>query len=85
MAVTMKNAIFWDVAPCSSCVNHLQLPAHADFSTLKMEAIRSSETLVHTGTTRRHIPEDGILDVYCLPHNVMSLCYIISHWFIQIM
>jgi hypothetical protein len=43
------------------------LPAHAgsslaDFSTLKMEAIRSSETSVHfTGSTRRHIREDGIL------------------------
>jgi hypothetical protein len=38
-AVTMKNAVFW------------QPPAHAgssfaDFSTLKMEAIRSSETSV---------------------------------------
>jgi hypothetical protein len=43
----MTNAVFWDVAPCKSCV--------------KMEAIRSSETSVHTGTTRRHIPEDGIL------------------------
>jgi hypothetical protein len=32
----------------------------ADFSTLKMEAIRSSETSVHTRSTRRHIPEDGI-------------------------
>jgi hypothetical protein len=21
MAVTMKNAVFWDVAPCISCVN----------------------------------------------------------------
>jgi hypothetical protein len=44
----------------------LQPPAHsgsslADFSTLKMDAIRSSETLVHTRSTRRHIPEDGIL------------------------
>jgi hypothetical protein len=41
-------------------------PAHAgssleDFSTLNMEAIRSSETSVHTRSTRRHIPEDGIL------------------------
>jgi hypothetical protein len=40
-------------------------PAHAgsffaDFSTLKMEAISSSETSVHTRSTRRHIPEDGI-------------------------
>jgi hypothetical protein len=22
-AVTMKNAVFWDVAPCRSCVNRL--------------------------------------------------------------
>jgi hypothetical protein len=33
----------------------------ADFSTLKMEAIRFSETLVHTKFTWRHIPEDSIL------------------------
>jgi hypothetical protein len=32
----------------------------ADLSTLKMEAICSSETSVHTRSTRRHIPEDGI-------------------------
>jgi hypothetical protein len=79
-AVTMKNAVFWDVALCSSSVKRcLQPPAHAgsslaDFSTLKMEAIRSSETSVHRrtakpikrhfkGTTGRYIPEDRI------PHN----------------
>jgi hypothetical protein len=44
----------------------LQPPVHAgsslaDFSTLKIEATRSSETLVHTRSTRSHIPEDGIL------------------------
>jgi hypothetical protein len=44
----------------------LQPTAHAgfsltDFSTLKMEAIRSSEMSAHTRTTRRHIPEDAIL------------------------
>jgi hypothetical protein len=33
----------------------------ADFYTLKMEAICSSETSVHTKFTRSHIPEDGIL------------------------
>jgi hypothetical protein len=47
-------------------VLELQPPADAgsslaDFSTLKMEAIRSSVTSVHTRSTRRHIPEDGIL------------------------
>jgi hypothetical protein len=44
----------------------LQPSAHAgsslaDFSTLKMEAIRSSETSVYTRSTRHYIPEDGIL------------------------
>jgi hypothetical protein len=34
-------------------------------STLKMEAIRSSETSVYTISTRRHIPEDSILHSYC--------------------
>jgi hypothetical protein len=119
----MKNAVFWDVAPCRSCVNRrfggkyrlyfqgrkihepgtsvsrwlqteppveniqlykdrkvgwlsLQPPTHAgssltEFSTLKMEAIRSSETSVHTRSTRRHNPEDGIL------HNIHSLQIII--------
>jgi hypothetical protein len=33
----------------------------ADFYTLKLEAILSSETSVHTRSTQRHIPEDGIL------------------------
>jgi hypothetical protein len=33
----------------------------ADFSTMKMDAMRSSEMSVHTRSTRRHIPEDGIL------------------------
>jgi hypothetical protein len=44
----------------------LQPPAHAgsslaDFSTLKMEAIRSSETSVHTRYTLRYITENDIL------------------------
>jgi hypothetical protein len=39
----------------------------ADFSTLKMEAIRSSETSVQSTTsTRRHTPEDGILHFFTL-------------------
>ncbi|PNF18419.1 hypothetical protein B7P43_G09041 [Cryptotermes secundus] len=47
-------------------VDHLQPPAQAgyslaDFSALKMEAIRSSETPVDTMSTRLHIPGDSIL------------------------
>jgi hypothetical protein len=51
------------VLPC----RYMEQVAHAgsslaDFSTLKMEAIRSSETSVQSTTsTRRHAPEDGIL------------------------
>jgi hypothetical protein len=69
----MKSAVFWDVAPCSFCVNrrfkrNVSTTAHAGsslakFSTRKMEAIRSSETSVHTKTTRRHIPGNGILQI----------------------
>jgi hypothetical protein len=56
-AVTMKNAVFWGVAPPSHAGSSL-----ADFSTLKMEAIRSFETSVQSTTsTRRHTSEDGIL------------------------
>jgi hypothetical protein len=53
----------------------------ADFSTLKMEAIHSSETSVHTRSTQPHIPEDGILQgILCL----LSLLYIyFFFYFIQ--
>jgi hypothetical protein len=39
----------------------LQPPAHAGSSTLKMEAILSSETSVHIRSTQLHVPEDDIL------------------------
>jgi hypothetical protein len=115
----MKDAVFWNVAPCRSCVKrrfggthrlHFQgtkireqgtsvsrwLQTEGDvlkeritsifrveksaseepgarflargFSTLKMEAIRSSETSVHTRSSWRHIPEDGILNIQTVPH-----------------
>jgi hypothetical protein len=66
----VKNVAFWDVALCRSWVNRrllsLQPPADAgsslaDFSTLKIEGIHSSETSVNPGSTQRHIPEDDIL------------------------
>jgi hypothetical protein len=103
----MKNAVFWDVAPCRSCPNrrfggtyrlHLQgrnirerkTPAQAgsslmNFSTLKMEAIRSSETSVHTGSTRRHIPEDATINeassylhLYVSIYGSTALCWALA-------
>jgi hypothetical protein len=54
------------------------IPAHAgsslaDFSTLKKEAILSSETSVGTRSTQHHIPEDCILDSR-LCENLKSWC-----------
>jgi hypothetical protein len=79
----MKSAIFRDITPCGPFkVNrgfggtyslHLQPPAFmlascsAYSSTLKMQAICSSEMLVDfQRTTRRYIPEDSTL--VCLIH-----------------
>jgi hypothetical protein len=63
-AVTMKNAVFRDVALWSlSVYGHLLalVPHSRIFSTLKKEAIRFSKTSVHAASPQRHIPEDGIL------------------------
>jgi hypothetical protein len=48
-----------------------------DFSTLKMEAICSSQTSLYTISTRRHIPENGILHSRLrenLKSYIVSLC-----------
>jgi hypothetical protein len=118
----MKNAVFWDVAQCSSCVNrrfggtyrlhlkgrkisergtntsrwlkkkmsadYLYPPAHvgsslADFSTLKFEAIHSSKTSVHTRSTRRHIPEDGILHSHHCENLKSYILILFSHHRLQ--
>jgi hypothetical protein len=42
----------------------------ADFYTLKTGAIRSSETSVYTISTRRHIPEEGILQILVIFTNI---------------
>jgi hypothetical protein len=51
----------------------------ADFSNLKMEAIRSSKTSVHTIPTQRHIQEDGIL-LYIITNNVNFFITNISNY-----
>jgi hypothetical protein len=61
-AVVMKSIIFWDMTPCSRR-NRFRKPIS---STLKMEAICSSETSVETQRdTRRHIPENDTLLYAC--------------------
>jgi hypothetical protein len=60
-------------------VSELQPPAHAgsylaNYSTLKMEAVGSSDTSAHTGSTRSHIPDDGILPLKRL-HMDVGLCF----------
>jgi hypothetical protein len=62
MKSEMKSIIFWDVTPCSLPPAYLLVLAEIIYSTLKMEAICSSETSVATQqTTRRHISEDDTL------------------------
>jgi hypothetical protein len=73
----MKNTVFWDGTSCGSfkyrhCGVFLRtvfqllvtanvVPNSPVLFTLKMEGIRFSETSVLTRSTRRNIPEDGIL------------------------
>jgi hypothetical protein len=75
--IKIKNAVFWDVWLCRSSVNrrfggtyrlHLQGRKIREWGAslsrwlqTAMEAISSSETLVYTRSTQRHIPEDCIL------------------------
>jgi hypothetical protein len=51
----------------------------AELFTLKMEVLSSSETLVLPRVTRRHIPEDGILDsCYCLNNVRLSVSSLLT-------
>jgi hypothetical protein len=66
----MKSTMLWDITPHAftliSCSDY--------FSTLKMEAICSSETSVDSQqTTRRYIPEDGTL------HNIIMVAKFLPH------
>jgi hypothetical protein len=82
--MTMKNTVFWDVAPCRYFVNRrfggtyrLHLQGRSNPRTMNQReqiasaiAICSSETSVNKIPTRRHIPEDGILQVFICSRNI---------------
>jgi hypothetical protein len=72
--VAVKNAVFWDVAPCGSCRNRSVRrflvtdnvrPSSPILVTLIIEALRSSEMSVHIIATH-NITEDGIFRVVFL-------------------
>jgi hypothetical protein len=91
---SVKNTVFWDVAPCGHFVNrrfggtyrlHLQGRCHRSWMafTRKMEAIRSSETSVDKIPTVRHIPEDGLLHSHRrenLKFHIVRLCSHLPRW-----
>jgi hypothetical protein len=54
----MKKAVFWDLAPCICGANRKRI-SYIFPSTLKMEAIRFSETSVNTTYARCQILEDS--------------------------
>jgi hypothetical protein len=73
MAVTMKNAVFWDVTPCGSCTSSQRasvacycfFPSSPILVTLMIEALRSFETSVRKIATWRYIRKDDILHSQC--------------------
>jgi hypothetical protein len=59
----MKNAVFWDVAPCRSCLNRrfgVTYRLHLQGRKIR-ERGTSLRRPLHPRSTLSHIPEDGIL------------------------
>jgi hypothetical protein len=59
----MKNAVFWDVAPCRCCVNrHFGGTYRLHLQGIENPRARNQREQVVVATrTQRHNPEDGIL------------------------
>jgi hypothetical protein len=78
----IKSTQFQNIRLVSSHLLTLCIPACADFSTLKMEAILSSETSVNPGSTQRHIPEDFFKGKVILVLNYLSttICRRMGEW-----
>jgi hypothetical protein len=52
----MFRVVFWDILPCKMIVDRRFRGA---YSSLMMEAVRTSETSVDNHFTRQYIPEDN--------------------------
>jgi hypothetical protein len=95
-AVIMKSTIFWDLMPCSPLKanrrfggtyrlrlqdRRINKQDSAYSSTLKMEAICSSETSVgFQRTTQRYIPEDSTLEEVLLGGSIIILSGFLSFY-----
>jgi hypothetical protein len=81
MALSMKMAVFWVVAPCIT-ISEVLAPSinRAMAIALMMEAARTSETLVYFyQTTWRYNPEDSHVIVKHVQHNTISFALSSRH------
>jgi hypothetical protein len=68
-AVTVKDAVSWDMTPCGSCKNRRFGRMYRTI--IRVKRIRSSETSLLPGASQRHIQEDSIIHlVACLAYTV---------------
>jgi hypothetical protein len=61
LSITTSTMYFLILLSCWVYVRFEASVSMANFATLKMKAISSSETSVNTRPTQRHVPEDDIL------------------------
>jgi hypothetical protein len=78
-----KTMVFWDATPHSQInrFQHFRLTCYLNlqegFSTMRMEAAASSETVVTLHhPTRCQIPEEAVIFIPCN----LTTCYLLNNW-----